>query len=382
MSRLIPTICLAACLFLGNATTLAQDAEPPQEIEFAGNTWSVQKFGDAGIRPFLGRESLFLERAQATLVGRGFSEGVIEFQLAAEQPSGFVGVNFRADDKGTNEQFYVRFHQSERPDATQYLARFNRLASWQLHAGPNDAAAVALGTGQWIPIRIVVEGNKADIFVRDMDTPLLHIPELRSDNDDGEVSFYAFERPGMITGAYFSELSVRPLADGERVSGTPREEPPVPDTVFRSWKISDPLDEAGFRDRFNLDEVDLDSLEWGEVDVERNGVLNIARYKIKAEGADTVLVRLKVNAEEPATRLMQFGYSDRVRIYVNGEQQFYGNAQWRSRDHRFLGTVGLHDAVVLHLDAGDNEVVAAVSESFGGWGFIGQIENRENLSFD
>jgi hypothetical protein len=95
-----------------------------------------------------------------------------------------------------------------------------------------------------------------------------------------------------------------------------------------------------------------------------------------------VLVRLKIIANEDTSRLFRFGYSDRVRIYVNGQQQFVGNAQWRSRDHRFLGTVGLHDGIPLHLKAGMNEIVAAVSESFGGWGFVGQIENRQGLGFD
>ena len=31
--------------------------------------------------------------------------------------------------------------------------------------------AIELGINQWIPIRIVVQGDKADIFIRDMITP-------------------------------------------------------------------------------------------------------------------------------------------------------------------------------------------------------------------
>jgi hypothetical protein len=175
-------------------TALGQNPQVSSlDLEFDKQHWLLEKVGAAEIRNYLDRESVFLERAQITLKEVDFSEGVIEFDLATEQPSGFVGVNFRADEKGNSEQFYVRFHQSGRPDSTQYLAKMNGLASWQLHAGPNDAAAVELGTGQWIPIRIVIEKDKADVFVRDMNTPLLHIPELRSDNTSGKVTFYAFD---------------------------------------------------------------------------------------------------------------------------------------------------------------------------------------------
>ena len=310
---------------------------------------------------------------------REFSEGVIEFDLASEHASGFVGVNFRDDSNGNGEQFYVRFHQSGRPDSTQYLGQLNGLASWQLHAGPNDATAVELGTGEWIPVRIVVEGDKADIFVRDMITPALHIPYLRTDSNNGKVIFYAFDRPGMITGAYFSQVKVRPLAEGEGVVGTAREEPEVADSVLKNWQISSALNEELLSSQFELSKSTVDSLNWQEVGVEENGILNIARYTQIAPEAQTVLVKLVLTADAATTRQFNFGYSDRVRIYVNGKQQFYGNSQWRSRDHRFLGTAGLHDAVILHLDAGDNEVIAAVSESFGGWGFIGQIEDRDGL---
>jgi hypothetical protein len=131
--------------------------------------------------------------------------------------------------------------------------------------------------------------------------------------------------------------------------------------------------------QFQFPGIDPQTLGWRTADVERDGVLNIARYVKKTAEENTVLVRLNIKTDKDTSRLFRFGYSDRVRIYVNGEQQFFGNAQWRSRDHRFLGTIGLHDAVPLHLKAGSNEVIAAVSESFSGWGFIGQIENPVDL---
>ena len=379
MMRFNSAVFIAFILVLSTSATWAQQSTETSEIEFEGEQWMLEKTGDAEVKSFLGRQAMFLERAQSTLEGREFSEGVIEFDLATEHASGFVGVNFRDDSEGSSEQFYVRFHQSGRPDSTQYLARLNGLASWQLHAGPNDATAVELGTGHWIPVRIVVAGDKADIYVRDMNTPALHIAHLRTDNDHGKVTFYAFDRPNMVTGAYFSRIKIRALADGEGVTGTPREEPPLADGVFKQWQISSAINESQLSGDFSLSRTILDPLVWTQAGVEENGILNIARFVRKTAETNTVLLKLNLQTASATTRLFNFGYSDRVRIYVNGKQQFYGNAQWRSRDHRFLGTVGLHDAVPLHLNAGNNEIIAAVSESFGGWGFIGQIEDREGL---
>ena len=379
MSEKVFAVLLLSAALLISGASMAQGQPESENIMFSNESWVLEKVGDARMGEFLGRQALFLERAQITLADRGFSEGVIEFDLASDYPSGFVGVNFRDDGEGTSEQFYVRFHQSGRPDSTQYLARLNGLASWQIHAGPNDATAVELGTRQWIPIRLVVKGDQADIFVRDLDTPVLHVPLLRSDNADGKISFYAFDRPEMTTGAWFSNIQVRALSERDRIVGKPRDEAPVAEGVFRTWSISSPLSETEFDNQFDLNFLDQEKLEWQQVSVENNGILNIARYVRKTPEKNTVLVRLKVRSTTDTVRQFAFGYSDRVRIYVNGQQQFYGNAQWRSRDHRFLGTISLNDAVPLRLSPGTNEVIAAVSESFGGWGFVGQLVEREDL---
>ena len=357
----------------------AQSDFSTSELNFQDRDWVLVEIGSGGIREHLGREAVFLENSNLIPRGVDFKEGVIEFDLATEHASGFVGVRFRDNGEGTAEQFYVRFHQSGNTDATQYLGQMNGVASWQLHAGPNDAAAVELNTGEWIPIRIVVEDDKADIFVRDMETPLLHVPELRTDNDSGMVAFFASDRPEMTTGAYFSNLQIRDIAGDEGVRGQPREEPEVADDVIRTWEISQAFDEATLNETHTLDRQLIESANWRTVDVESNGILNISRYSPRAQGSQTVLVRTIIDAEAATSRQLNFGFSDRVRIYVNGRQQFYGTDMWRSRDYRFLGTVGLYDAVIIHLEPGENEIIAAVSESFGGWGFIGQLENRDGL---
>ncbi len=77
---------------------------------------------------------------------------------------------------------------------------------------------------------------------------------------------------------------------------------------------------------------------------------------------------------------MLFGYSDAASVYLNGSLIYRGNNGYQSRDYRYLGTIGLFDSVVLPLVEGDNEIWIAVSESFGGWGVMAKIPDREGLS--
>jgi hypothetical protein len=60
-------------------------------------------------------------------------------------------------------------------------------------------------------------------------------------------------------------------------------------------------------------------------------------------------------------------------VYLNGRPVYRGAAVWRSRDYKFLGTIGLHDELILPLERGDNHVWIAVSEDFGGWGVTMQL---------
>ena len=72
----------------------------------------------------------------------------------------------------------------------------------------------------------------------------------------------------------------------------------------------------------------------------------------------------------------------RSRAYVNGVLVYEGNDRWQSRDYRFLGTVGTYDALFLPLERGRNEVILAVSESFGGWATTGNLVPASGVKLD
>ena len=71
--------------------------------------------------------------------------------------------------------------------------------------------------------------------------------------------------------------------------------------------------------------------------------------------------------------MLELGFSDRAVVYLNGRPLYRGDDTYRSRDYRFLGSIGWYDELYLPLEAGENELVIAVSEDLGGWGLQGRL---------
>jgi hypothetical protein len=380
-SYMLRSICAAGlisglCLTPLSAPALAQDTET---LVFEGQTWEVShaQAGEIHIGQFMDRDALYIRRGQAQLLDVDLADMVIDYSYAPTHQSGFMGVNWRIVDGSNAEQFYTRPHQSGQPDATQYQPVINGSTAWQIYAGPNDAAAVDIEAAVWSHIRIVAIGDQAEIYIDDMETPRLHIPDLRIDNAHGGLALFMSDRPWMPeTGAWFSNVSIRATTDEDRLVGTPNEEPELPNGLITQWDVSDTFVETELDAGFDLS---VDASSWTALPVENNGVANLARTSRRDNGNNTVLARVQVTAMEDTVRLMRFGYSDRIRLYLNGQQVYAGNAGWRARDHRHLGTIGFNDSVPLQLREGPNEIVAAISESFGGWGVAAAIEEQDGL---
>jgi len=52
---------------------------------------------------------------------------------------------------------------------------------------------------------------------------------------------------------------------------------------------------------------------------------------------------------------------------------YRGDATYRSRDYRFLGSMGWYETLDVPVVAGRNELAFAVSEDFGGWGVQARV---------
>jgi len=129
-------------------------------------------------------------------------------------------------------------------------------------------------------------------------------------------------------------------------------------------------------------------MQWQDVEAEPPGFVVIYRYRQAPHlmvtfqgdfsrrlepqpGMKVVYARTNIKSDLDEVRKLYIGYSDDVSVFLNGSILFRGRSAQGFRDPGFLGIVNPeNDAVYLHLKKGDNDLLLAVSELGGGWGFI------------
>ena len=93
-------------------------------------------------------------------------------------------------------------------------------------------------------------------------------------------------------------------------------------------------------------------------------------------GMRVVYARTSIESDRDEVKRLAIGYSDDVSVFLNGRILYRGRSAQNFRDPAFLGIVNPeNDAVYLPLRKGRNELVLAVSELGGGWGFICRLED-------
>ncbi len=95
-------------------------------------------------------------------------------------------------------------------------------------------------------------------------------------------------------------------------------------------------------------------------------------------GTQLVYARTTIESDRDQVKKLEIGYSDEVSVFLNGKILFRGGARRTSATPRFLGIVNPeNDTLYLPLKKGKNELVLAVSELGGGWGFICRLGDVE-----
>jgi hypothetical protein len=145
--------------------------------------------------------------------------------------------------------------------------------------------------------------------------------------------------------------------------------------VIRHWSLSAavPVDRSATIDSLPS-VVRTDRTAWQPVEAESNGVLNFARYRAMAGPRTLVVARTVIHADRAELRRLSFGYSDDVALFLNGRPLYAGRNGYQARYSSSLGLMTSDDAVYLPLRAGDNELLLAVAEVFGGWGLTARLE--------
>lgn len=357
---------MLATVLTAPATGFAEDV--PMDTE----NWDVK--GTGAFTEFQGQPAVFLNHGLAVLKDREFQDGVIEFDIAFSEVRGFMGINFRVRDGGAvYEDFYFRSHQSGNPDANQYTPAFNRLTGWQIYYGPQFSTPVDYTFDAWQHVKVLVRGDEAEFYL-DSDEPFLHVDDLLTDTGTGVVSLSSY-----FAGAYFGNFKITETGE-VTFKGEPVAFDPWPVNLVEAFEVAKgAVPSADLDGSRPLDPSLMAGREWVTLPVEKNGIANLARINGISDEAATTLVRVRVASDADQIKTLKFGYSDKVSVYLNGWPVAGGDNTYMTRDYRYLGTVGLFDEVYLPLKKGDNEIVFAITEAFGGWAVMARFPDMQGI---
>ncbi|MGZ3443522.1 MAG: hypothetical protein ACXVDD_28565, partial [Polyangia bacterium] len=224
-----------------------------------------------------------------------------------------------------------------------------------------------------------VIGARAKLFVDDMERPALVMDDLKSGVQRGQLGLVA------LTGAVcFANFQVRTTPD----AAWQRHPPPMPPGTIVRWSLSPSYDALARNLERPLAPAESAQILWQDVEAEPPGFVLINRFRESPHprvsfaanfakrlepqpGMQVVYARTHIESDRDQVKKLSIGYSDDVSVFLNGAILWRGRSAQNFRDPAFLGIVDAeNDAVYLPLKKGSNELVLAVSELGGGWGFI------------
>ncbi|HEX3233092.1 MAG TPA: hypothetical protein VHR41_02770 [Gemmatimonadales bacterium] len=341
--------------------------------------WTFE--GRAGVAEYLGRRCVMLDGGAATIKDLELRDGVIDLDVATPATRGFFGIQFRTDSV-SGEFVYLRQHKSGLPDAMQYTPVLNTGLNWQLYSGPGFTGAVDIPRDTWFHVRLAIAGAAARLYVQDTTKPALDMSDLKSGRERGEVAL-----ADLIGATCFSNVEIRSTPD----ASWERHLPPMPPGTLVRWSLSPTYDALQRDPERPLSATDRAAIRWQEVEAEPPGIVAIYRYRMAPHphvtfqtdwstrltpqpGTKLIYARTSIPAERDEVRKLYLGYSDEVSVFLNGRILYRGRSAQGFRDPGFLGIVSADDdALYLPLRKGPNELVLALSELGGGWGFVAKL---------
>ena len=322
---------------------------------------------------YKGKDAIYIQQGIAMLKDTTFINGTIEFDVFLTERQSFPGVRFRVSDDNNMESFFLRPHLSGKPDANQAAPVINGLTAWQLYFGPKYSFPYAYNFDDWTHIKLVINDNKGQVYLDYAKAPhlswdLVHTPKEGMIGIGG--SFAPVHYANFKINKYDTKIEEFKAIEREAL-----------EDIILEWEISDMFEENSLSDLSNLQAV-INRRIWDKkIQVEENTAANISRAVLLygETPGNTVFAKIIINSDKDQVKLFKFGYSDRAVAILNGNPIYKGTNKWRSRDYRYLGTIGLFDAVYLNLKKGDNTLLFAVSEDFGGWLITGQFEDEQGI---
>jgi hypothetical protein len=372
--RSLAVCSLALCFQSASHSQTSQSLSVPPESP----RWELE--GQAKAVEYQGRKCVLLDGGDAVLKDFEMRDGIIDMDVATSAKRGFFGIQFRiVNDGADGEEVYLRQHKSGLSDALQYTPVLNTGRNWQIYNGPGFTGAVDIPKDVWFHLRLEVTGAQAKLYVKDLDTPALVMTDLKSGIQKGQIA--VIDLTGVTC---FSNFEIRTTPDAP----WERHLPPMPPDTLTKWSLSPSYDALARNLERALSPSESDAIQWQEVEAEPPGFVVLYRYREAPHpkvtfqtdfstrlqpqpGMKVIYARTTIDSARDQVKKLSIGYSDDVSVFLNGKILFRGRSAQSFRDPAFLGIVNPeNDAVYLPLKKGSNELMLAVSELGGGWGFI------------
>ena len=335
------------------------------------------------IARYKGSAAIRMRSGRAIRRDVSFEDGTIEFDMEVTPRRSFVYIQFRMAGDDEHEEIYFRPHKSQLPDAIQYTPVWHGDSNWQLYHGAGATAPVTFAHRAWIHVRLVVSGRRAALFLGSDDKPDL-VMTLGREPAAGYLAFRSFvpadaAPPGELASA-FANVVVRPGLVA--YAFTPETPASVPAGLITRWQLSPPFAiEPGAPVTSLPDSLVGATDRWPTFSVEPTGVIVIGRHLARPARQSAAIARLVLRAPSDGLQRTRLGYSDYVTVFVNRRPLFLGDAHYSYDAPRQEGLIGLNQAMVwLPLTRGDNEILFAVSDGFGGWGLTAQVEPADGAT--
>ena len=372
------------------------DAQCSATTNAARGTWDTSNAALApGTRPK--QDGISLIRGIACRGDLQIDDGIIEFELAAPA-GGFAGIAFRMQSAADYEIVYFRWSPDGRWAGVQYQPVYEGETTWQLYSGASYETdlppKVFTRRGGWMPVRIVVAGNRADVYVGDSAAPVLRVRELKRPRARGAIGIWStgLEKWKQPTAAVRA-LHVMPLGDLTVASMPP--DTASPGQLTR-WRVSSRFaapDSIAFADSLSQD-VRRDIAEGRVIDAEPSGTVNLTATVGNPAGRQTTNVfggagwgvayaHVTLHSDRDQTRRLSVSYSDAIGVYLDGTLVYTGDNRSDVRGKNSLGLVSLEaESIPLRLHAGDNDIVLGVADKAFGWGFRARLDSLASVRVD
>ena len=375
---------LSAIVFLSSILTRGYGQNI---ISFSDKRWKIEAAGQM-VEFYKGYECLYLKAGTATLPDVQFLNGIIEFDICLTEQVSFSGFFFRQTSPGNYEWLYFRAQQSGNPDAYQYTPVFNGDPAWQLYHdqfdGVNDGFIHWKATGplngyncvidypfeHWAHVKLLVKNDKAELYFDNKFIGSIH--KLLQEQRAGAIGVSSSIAAMRFANFSFTSTDNVVLKNNENAITN------IPVNSITQWQVSNPFKEDLLKDKNIPDASFVNKLKWTKLSIENGGFANLARL-YPVTDSNTVFAKITVVSDKDQVKKLDIGYSDRVKAFCNGQAIYSGNNSFRTRDYRYLGTIGYFDAIYLPLKKGENTIMLAVSETFGGWGVMAKWENMEGI---